>query len=138
MSQVNAIQSPADELDGSQQWTFVCSVDAVQPDRGVAALVDGLMIAVFRLAAADGLEEEWCAVSHIDPFSGAPVMARGLVGSVGEPPLVFPIVVSPLHKQRFNLRSGACLDDGATWLDTYPVRVNEGDVEVMTQVTLLQ
>ena len=98
-------------------WVDVCPVDRVPVDRGVAALVGTDQVAVFRLA-----DESVYAVDHVDPVTGAPVMARGLVGSVGDA----PTINSPLHKECYDLRSGACLDDPALVLRTWPVRVVEG------------
>jgi len=116
-------------------WTPVCEADTVRPDRGIAVLVGNEPVAVFRLSAFDGGAEEWRAVSHLDPVAGVPVMARGLVGTIGEPPLVIPTVASPLHKERYNLRSGHSLDDSSASLQTFPVRVHEGRVEVGAPVT---
>ena len=47
------------------------------------------------------------AIGNQDPFTGAFVLSRGIVGGRGE----IPTVASPLHKQVFDLRTGACLDD---------------------------
>jgi nitrite reductase (NADH) small subunit len=55
--------------------------------------------------------------SH-DPFSGAYVLARGILGTRGGT----PTVASPMYKQVFDLRSGQCLDDPAQAVPTYPVR----------------
>jgi nitrite reductase (NADH) small subunit len=90
-------------------------------ERGVAALVDGVPVAVFRLS--DG---EILAIDHVDPFSGVPVLARGIVASVGER----IAVASPLHKQRFDLRTGECLDDPTVQVRTWPVRI-VGEVVVV-------
>ncbi|MEM7272455.1 MAG: nitrite reductase small subunit NirD [Actinomycetota bacterium] len=104
-------------------WQDVCGVDEVPVDRGVAALVDGVAVAVFRLSPSEvGGAEEWYAVSHVDPATGAPVMARGLVGSTADEPPV-PTVASPLHKQRYDLRTGRCLDDGTLALVVHEVEV---------------
>lgn len=105
-------------------WTAVCELSTLAPDRGAAALVDGRQVALFRLHGSD----EVLAVDHRDPFSGANVMARGLVGSRGET----PTVASPVHKQVFDLRTGSCLDDDARALAVWPVRVVDGVVEVGT------
>ena len=117
------------------EWVTVGEVSAVTPDRGVAVLVGGTAIAVFRLSPVDGEPEEWCAVSHIDPFSGAPIMARGLVGSVGTGPSGFPTVASPLHKQRFNLRTGRCLDNDDLCLSVYQIRIRDGLIQVSDSVS---
>jgi nitrite reductase (NADH) small subunit len=113
-------------VDASAQvWVQVGPLASMTPDRGVAALVDGHAVAVFRLAdGGDG--REVLAVDHVDPFHGVGVIARGLVGSVGER----ITVASPLHKQRFDLRTGECLDDPSVALRTWPVRVVDGVVHV--------
>lgn len=103
-------------------WTEVIALDQLPIDRGVAALVgDGIPVAVFRLAGDIVL-----AVDHVDPFSGVPVLARGIVGSVGER----VVVSSPLHKQRFDLRTGECVDDPTVSIRTWPVTVVDGSVRV--------
>lgn len=58
------------------------------------------------------------AIGNQDPFTGAQVLARGLLGCAGGR----PFVASPLLKQRFDLESGRCLDDEAVAVRTYPVR----------------
>jgi len=129
----------SDDIVVDSSWTEVCPVDRLPIDRGVAAIVDGDQVAVFRLSPinrADGdsaITEEFAAVSHIDPVTGSPVMARGLVGSVGAPPLVIPTVASPLHKQRYNLRSGACLDDSELTLEVFELAVVDSTVFVRRQ-----
>ena len=55
--------------------TPVCAVDVIPLEGGVAALVDGSAVAVFR--SFDG---EVFALSNVDPFSGASVLSRGIVG----------------------------------------------------------
>nr|WP_300048831.1 nitrite reductase small subunit NirD [uncultured Nocardioides sp.] len=101
--------------------TPVCAVDAVPLEGGVAALVDGSAVAVFR--SFDG---EVFALSNVDPFSGASVLSRGIVGSRGDA----PVVSSPMYKQAFDLRTGACLDDATVRVTTYDVAVVDGVVHV--------
>jgi nitrite reductase (NADH) small subunit len=48
------------------------------------------------------------------------------VGTRGD----IPTVASPLHKQVFDLRTGACLDDAAVAVPVFAVREREGRVEV--------
>lgn len=112
------------ELLGAQlcrQWTAVCRYDDLIPERGVAALVDGAAVAVFR--THDGVLH---ALSNIDPFSRASVLSRGIVGDRGGR----ATVASPIYKQVFELSTGACLDDPGVSVPTYPVRVVDGVVEV--------
>ncbi len=101
--------------------TPVCAYEDLQPERGVAALVGGEQVAVFRLH--DGSLR---AVGHRDPFSGAHVIARGIVGSRGP----VPTVASPMYKQVFDLDTGRCLDDPEVALGVFGVEVRDGVVHV--------
>ncbi len=112
-------------------FTPICPVDQILLDTGVGALVDGQRVAVFRLSSINADEvDEIYAIDGTDPFSGVPVLSRGLVGSVGDE----PIVASPLHKQRFNLQTGQCLDDESVRLTTYVTEVVDGVVFVSSEV----
>jgi nitrite reductase (NADH) small subunit len=101
--------------------TAVCAVDAIPLEGGVAALVDGVAVAVFR--THDG---SVFALDNVDPFSGASVLSRGIVGSRGDA----PVVSSPMYKQAFDLRTGVCLDDPTVSVVTYDVVVLDGCVRV--------
>lgn len=102
-------------------WVSVCRADQLWVDVGVAALVGGDQVALFRLDI-----DEIAAIGNLDPYSGAQVLARGIVGSRAE--AVF--VASPMYKQPFDLRTGRCLDDPAVSVPTYEVRVVGGVVQV--------
>lgn len=123
-------QAGARIADEARQWVDVCAVETVTPDRGVAALVGGVPVAIFRLAATPDASAQWFGVDHIDPRTGAPVIARGLVGSATVDDVEVPTIASPLHKQRYNLRTGAGLGDEATSLRTWTVAVFDGRVFV--------
>jgi len=97
-------------------------VDQLRVDVGVAALVSGEQVALFRLDV-----EEIRAIGNLDPYSGANVLSRGIVGSRGE--AVF--VASPMYKQPFDLRTGQCLEDPAVSVPTFDVRVVDGAVQVL-------
>jgi nitrite reductase (NADH) small subunit len=102
-------------------WTPVCRYEDLIPERGVAALVGGVAVAVFR--THDG---ELYALSNLDPFSNASVLSRGIVGDRGGR----ATVASPIYKQVFELATGVCLDDPRVTVRTYPVRLAGGIVEV--------
>ncbi|WP_306323038.1 MULTISPECIES: nitrite reductase large subunit NirB [unclassified Streptomyces] len=75
----------------------------LEPGRGrPAVLPDGTEAALFKDASGTVY-----AVDARDPFSGADVIANGIMGTRGGA----PVVASPMHKQEFDLRTGACLDD---------------------------
>jgi nitrite reductase (NADH) small subunit len=102
-------------------WTRACRYDSLTAERGVAVLIGGRQIALYRLA--DGTVR---AIGNRDPFSGANVMSRGLVGTrVGT-----DVVFSPMFKQAFSLETGECLDDPTEAVPWYPVRIVDGDVLV--------
>jgi nitrite reductase (NADH) small subunit len=103
-------------------WTPVCDLTDLTPDRGAAALIENdRQVAIFRTSAG-----EVHALSNIDPFSGAAVLSRGLVGDLGG----VPVVASPMHKQRFDLRTGTCVDDPTVTVTVFPVRVADGTILV--------
>jgi nitrite reductase (NADH) small subunit len=102
-------------------WVTVCAYHRLEPERGVAALVAGMPVAVFRLF--DGTLH---AIGNVDPFTGASVLSRGIVGSRGGT----PTVASPLHKQVYDLGTGVCLDAPEVRVPVYQVRLREGLVEV--------
>ncbi len=106
-------------------WLAVCPLDALTPGRGVAVLVDGCAVALFRLDDGHTVR----AIDDVDPCSGASVLSRGLVGrtDLGAGPVRY--VASPLRKQRFDLDTGRCLDADVS-VATWAVRVHDGRVDV--------
>jgi len=98
----------------------VCALTDLSAGRGVAALVDGHAIAVFLLP--DGTLH---AVDNVDPCSGAGVLSRGVVGEADG----VSTVASPMFKQRFDLRTGACLDADVA-IAVHGIRCVDGIVRV--------
>nr|WP_205692979.1 nitrite reductase small subunit NirD [Cellulomonas sp. IC4_254] len=99
-------------------------MDDLLPERGAGALVGEHRIAVFRLA-----DDRLLAVQQRDPYSGANVLSRGIVGDVDGA----ATVTSPMFKQVWDLATGACLDAvGKEPVDlrTYPVRLVGDEVRV--------
>jgi nitrite reductase (NADH) small subunit len=109
-------------------WTVVCGFDDLLPERGVAALVGGLQVAIFR-----DFEGRLYAIGNQDPYTGTFVLSRGIVGSRGSA----VTVASPLHKQVFDLNTGICLDDDTLAVPVYPVRIRAGLVEVSVDLAPL-
>ncbi len=109
-------------------WTAVCHADELEPMWGEAALVGGSLVGVVLLP--DGSVR---AFSNTDPRTGASVMARGIVGSRAGA----PTIASPLHKDVFDLVTGACATDAALRLPIWRVRVVGGTIEVAAPSVLV-
>ena len=102
-------------------YLAVCRLEDIEVEGGVAALVDGVAVAIFRTHDGNAY-----AISNYDPVACASVLARGIVGTRGDT----PVVASPMHKQAYDLRTGQCLDDADVRVPTYDVRVVDGIVHV--------
>ena len=103
------------------QWVAVCDLDELVPGLGTTALINGRQIAVFRL-----LNHDIYALGNFDPISQAFVLSRGVLGDEnGE-----PFIASPLYKNRFSLKTGACLDDEHYRVETFSTRVVNGRIQV--------
>ena len=102
-------------------WTDVCAADEILPNTGVCALVEGRHVAVFRVG-----REQFYAIDNVDPKSGASVLSRGLVGNLGEN----IVVASPLYKNHFDLRTGACIELPEHSVQAHAVAIDGGRVRV--------
>jgi assimilatory nitrate reductase catalytic subunit len=106
----------------------VCSLGELVAGRGVAALVGDQQVAIFLLTpAGNGQAAQLRAIDNLDPVSGVNVLSRGIVGSDGD----VDYVASPLHKHRFDLTSGACLDATSPGVRVWPIRLWGSTVEVL-------
>jgi len=98
----------------------VCSVDDLVKSSGVAVLVDGQQIAIFYI---DG---QVFAIGNYDPIGKANLLSRGITGSIGDD----LVVASPLYKQHYNLKTGACLEDEAVSVPVYESKLENGSVSI--------
>ena len=99
----------------------VCRLEDIVPDTGVCVLVGGEQVAVFRI------HQEVYAIGNRDPFSGANVLSRGIVGDLnGE-----LVVASPVYKQHFSLLSGRCIEDASVSVPVYRALIEGADVVVL-------
>ncbi|MFD6425973.1 nitrite reductase small subunit NirD [Streptomyces sp. NPDC060198] len=120
MTVTTTAQAPTTDLGTAVQlayeggWFTICERSWLVPGRGVAALLpDGRQVAVFADRAGRAY-----AIDNRDPFTGAYVLSRGLLGSADGR----PFVASPLLKQRFDLATGACLDDDEVTVEAFTLR----------------
>jgi nitrite reductase (NADH) small subunit len=101
-------------------WKKVCHLDEIAPFSGVATLVNGEQVAIFRV------NSDVYALSNYDPFSDAYVLSRGLVGDRNG----ILKVASPIYKQNFDLLTGRCLDDDNVSIPTWRTRVVDDIVQI--------
>jgi nitrite reductase (NADH) large subunit len=107
-------------VSAAKQRQFICALDDVFDGGGVCAIVAGEQVALFRVG------DEVFALENLDPWSGANVLSRGILGDLqGQ-----LVVASPVYKQHFNLRTGRCLEDDAVGLKVWPCGVLDGRVWV--------
>jgi len=102
-------------------WTPICAMEDILPNTGVCALVEGRHVAVFRVG-----HEQLFAIDNVDPKSTASVLARGLIGSLGDR----IVVASPLYKNHFDLRTGECIESPEHSVQAHAVRVEGGQIQV--------
>lgn len=102
-------------------WTDVCAIEDIVPGTGVCALVDHQHVAVFRVG-----DDRFFAIDNIDPKSGASVLARGLLGTLGDR----VVVASPMYKNHFDLSTGECLEAPEQSVRAHGVRVDGGRISV--------
>lgn len=119
---MNAVTSACPRLrTDPPDWTMVCRLGDLLPGAGVAALVGGRVVAIFRLR-----DDSVFVIDNVDPFSGASILSRGIVGDIeGD-----PVVASPIFKQHFRLADGRCIEDDTVAVSSYRCLVVDGAVIV--------
>jgi len=107
----------------ARQWVDICGLDDLTANAGCGALLGDQQVALFYLPDEP---EQVFAISNYDPLGEANVLARGIVGNIGEQ----LVVASPLYKQHFDLRTGACLEEAEVWVRCFSARIQDGRVEL--------
>ncbi len=106
-------------------WQTICDLEDIPPNVGICALVEDEQVAIFRCTRSSSLY----AISNYDPIGKANVMSRGIIGSLGGE----PVVASPLYKQHFNLTTGQCIENPDVAVYIYPVREQDGKVQIQSK-----
>ncbi len=99
---------------------ILCGTRDLVANSGVCALHNEQQIALFYLPDT---EEKIFGLGNWDPLGKANVISRGIVGSVGDE----LVVASPLYKQHFSLKTGACLEEEVS-LPVYAVAIEDQNV----------
>lgn len=108
------------------RWQRLCGKADLVANSGVVAWWQGAQIALVYLPRGRSGQSELYALDNHDPFSGANVLGRGIVGDKGGEAMI----ASPLYKQHFRLEDGVCLEDETIRLRTWRVRLNGDEVEI--------
>lgn len=111
--------------NNTMAWQKVCTKADLVEFSGVAAWLETAegpaQVAIFYLP---GKGDELYALDHLDPFSNANVIARGIVGDLKGN----AVVASPIYKQHFRLDDGQCLEDEGVKLHTWKVTFKGDEV----------
>lgn len=100
-------------------WETICHIDDIPNNAGVAAMVEGRQIAVFKV------NDQLYAIDNYDPIGKANILSRGIVCSIkGD-----ICVASPLYKQHFSLTTGQCVEEEIS-VKCYAIRGSDGNVEL--------
>jgi 3-phenylpropionate/trans-cinnamate dioxygenase ferredoxin subunit len=97
-------------------WTTICSLDELPPGAHRTGWVDDVAVAVFNLGG------ELFALEDVCTHDGGQLTGGAVEGDQ---------IVCPRHGARFCIRDGSAMTPPAySPTATFPVRVNEGRVEV--------
>ncbi|MDO9477544.1 MAG: nitrite reductase small subunit NirD [Pseudohongiella sp.] len=112
------------ERSTNTTWHDVCAMDDIIVGTGVAARLNGEQLAVFNTGSGV------FAIGNFDPFSGANVLARGLLGDIAG----VLVVASPVYKQHFCLKTGQCLEDPEISVPAYETRICDQSKRIQIRV----
>ena len=102
-------------LFGLRTWHRICGEADLEPGTGAVFTVDGCQILLLR--AEDGFH----ALDNTCPHASAPIGAAMFDGET---------VTCRRHFMRFDAHTGVCPDAPSWSAQTYPIRVQDGVVEV--------
>jgi NAD(P)H-dependent nitrite reductase small subunit len=101
-----------------EEFTFICTLDDLQENRGRRFTINDVEIALFKI------DFNVYALSNICPHQQTHLIYEGFVEN--------NFVVCPAHGWEFNLKTGK-KPSGSNGLSTYPVKVKNDRVYVKVQ-----
>ncbi len=114
-------RDPQAHLRGKGEvWVPVAPPGAFPENGGACVKVGPLQIAVFNFTRRG----EWYACQNLCPHQMQMILSRGMLGSASG----VPKIACPYHKSTFSLETGECLNADLDSIETYPVRVEGGQV----------
>lgn len=114
--------APRGRFSGGEKWVDLVHVDDVLLDSGVTLRYGNSELALFKLSTAGktGPQFRLFATQNMCPHRNSFVLSSGLVGDAGG----LPKVACPIHKKRYILTTGKCLDDERYELWTFRTRLD--------------
>lgn len=101
-------------------WIKVCTVNSIPENEGGCVKIKDKQIAIFNFTQ----KGQWFATDNQCPHKMQMILSRGMLGDqAGEPK-----VACPYHKKTFSLHTGQCLSGEEYCIQTYPVKVELGEV----------
>ena len=101
-------------------WIPVAPPSAFPENGGACVKVGALQIAVFNFTRRG----EWYACQNLCPHQRQMILSRGMLGSTSG----VPKIACPYHKSTFSLETGECLNSDLESIETYPVKIESGQV----------
>lgn len=98
------------------EFVRVAALADIKPGQGIVAEANGKTLAVFNVDGAIHAINNTCC--HRD-------------GPLGEGELEGNIVTCPWHGWRYNVTTGACMNNPSAKVETYQVKVEGEDVKVL-------
>lgn len=98
------------------EFVRVASTDDVKPGNGIVAETNGKALALFNIDGTIYAIDNTC-------------VHRG--GPLGEGELEGEVVTCPWHGWQFNVKTGGCVNNPAAKIDTYQVKVEGTDINVL-------
>lgn len=100
------------------EFVRVTATGDVKPGHGIVAEVNGKALAVFNVDGTIHAIDNTCC--HRE-------------GPLGEGELEGHIVTCPWHGWRFNVTTGACINNPSAKVEAYPVKIEGDDVKVLLE-----
>jgi nitrite reductase/ring-hydroxylating ferredoxin subunit len=98
------------------EFVRVAAAEDVKPGQGIVAEANGKTLAVFNVDGTIHAINNTCC--HRE-------------GPLGEGELVGDIVTCPWHGWRFNVTTGACMNNPSAQVEAYEVKIEGEDVKVL-------
>jgi NAD(P)H-dependent nitrite reductase small subunit len=104
----------------SKLWHFVASVEDVAEDEPVAVELECKKIGIYQI------DDEYYAIDDICPHAYA-LLSQGFVDE--------DEVECPLHNAVFNIKTGKCIKEPGSDINTYEVKVIDGQINIKINLT---